>query len=93
MEIMKKPAIEIDPFGELINRLSHLNGISSFKGMISIIPELVAYAIRYGMMVEKAYEEEHPNLEEDIQGLDDVEEQQRRISQIKKDIDKLNIYL
>ena len=61
--------------------------------MISIIPELVAYAIRYGMMVEKAYEEEHPNLEEDIQGLDDVEEQQRRISQIKKDIDKLNIYL
>ncbi|MFX1313436.1 MAG: hypothetical protein ACFFHD_12595, partial [Promethearchaeota archaeon] len=67
--------------------------IFSFKGMISVIPELVAYAIRYGMMVEKAYEEEHPNLEEDIQGLDDLEEQKRRVSQIKKDIDKLNIYL
>ncbi len=90
---MKKPAIDMDPFGELINRLSHLSGIFSFKGMISIIPELVAYAIRYDMMVEKTYAEEHPNLEEDIQGLDDLEEQKRRISQIKKDIDKLNIYL
>jgi len=32
-------------------------------------------------------------LEEYIQGLDDLEEQKRRISQIKKDIDKLNIYI
>ncbi|MFX0083270.1 MAG: hypothetical protein ACFE94_16110 [Candidatus Hodarchaeota archaeon] len=93
MEIMKKPEIEQDPFGEMINRLSVLSGIFSFKGMISLIPELVAYAIRYGMMVEKAYEEEQLNLEEDEQGIGIEEEQERRISRIKSDIDKLSMYL
>ncbi|MFX1375889.1 MAG: hypothetical protein ACFFA0_08775 [Promethearchaeota archaeon] len=93
MEIMKKPEVELDPFGEMINRLSVLSGIFSFKGMISLIPELIAYAIRYGMMVEKAYEEEMLNLEEDSQGLDLEEEQERRISRIRDDIDKLSMYL
>ncbi|MFX1411937.1 MAG: hypothetical protein ACFFA6_16440 [Promethearchaeota archaeon] len=93
MEIMKKTEINMDPFGELINRLSILSGIFTFKSMISLIPELVAYAIRYGMMVEKAYEEEQLDLEEDIQGLDAEEEQERRISRIRKDIDKLSLYL
>ncbi|MFX1314267.1 MAG: hypothetical protein ACFE9T_00250 [Promethearchaeota archaeon] len=93
MEIMKKTESNIDPFGELINRLSILSGIFTFKSMISLIPELVAYAIRYGMMVEKAYEEEQLDLEEDVQGLDAEEEQERRISRIQKDIDKLSLYL
>ncbi|MFW9877497.1 MAG: hypothetical protein ACFFG0_30795 [Candidatus Thorarchaeota archaeon] len=93
MEIMKKPEIETDPFGEMINRLSVLSGIFSFKGMISLIPELIAYAIRYGMMVEKAYEEEQLDIEEDEQGLGLEEEQERRISKIKNDIDKLSMYL
>jgi hypothetical protein len=61
--------------------------------MISLIPELVAYAIKYGMMVEKAYEEDQLHLDEDTQGLGSAEEQERRISKIKDDIDKLTIYL
>ena len=93
MEIMKKPEVDLDPFKEMLKRLSVLSGIFSFKGMISLIPELVAYAIRYGMMAEKAYEEEQLNLEEDTQGLDPKKEQQKRINQIQKDIDKLSMYL
>jgi hypothetical protein len=93
MEIMKKPEIELDPFGEIINRLSVLSGIFSFKGMIPLISELVAYAIKYGMMVEKAYEEEQLNLDEDQQGLGIEEEQERRVFRIKKDNDKFSMYL
>ncbi|MFW9772873.1 MAG: hypothetical protein ACFFFB_24785 [Candidatus Heimdallarchaeota archaeon] len=93
MELMKKPKIEIDPFGEMINILSTLSGIFTFKSMISLIPELVAYAIRYGMMVEQAYEDERTSSEEDLQGVDKEEEQLRRISKLRDDIDKLSIYL
>lgn len=93
MEIMKKPEVDLDPFKEMLNRLSVLSGIFSFKGMISLVPELVAYAIRYGMMTEKAYEEEQLNLDEDTQGLDPGQEQEKRITRIKKDIDKLSMYL
>ena len=93
MEIMQKTESELNPFGEMINRLSVLSGIFSFKGMISLIPELTAYAIKYGMMVEKAYEEELLTLDEDAQGTGIEEEQKRRISRIKDDIDKLSIYL
>lgn len=93
MEIMKKTEADIDPFGEMINRLSVLSGIFSFRGMVSLIPELVAYAIRYGMMVEKAYEAEQLKLEEDVQGLDVEEGRMQRVSRIKKDIDKLSLYL
>ncbi|MFX1600587.1 MAG: hypothetical protein ACFFB6_08335 [Promethearchaeota archaeon] len=92
MEIMRKPEMDLDPFGEMINRLSVLAGIFSFRAMVSLIPELVAFAIRYGMEIEKVYEEEQLNLKEDIQGFDE-EGQQKRISRIQKDVDKLNIYL
>ncbi|MFX1419918.1 MAG: hypothetical protein ACFE9N_13450 [Promethearchaeota archaeon] len=92
MEIMRKPEMDLDPFGEMINRLSILAGIFSFRAMVSLIPELMAFAIRYGMEVEKAYEEEQTDLEEDIQGFDE-EGQKKRMSRIQKDVDKLNIYL
>jgi hypothetical protein len=93
MEIMKKPEIEFDPFREMIKILSKLSGIFSFKAMVSLIPELVAYAIRYGMDVEEAYEEERLSLEEDIQGVGAEEVQEKRISKIRDDIDKLSLYL
>ncbi|MFW9990237.1 MAG: hypothetical protein ACFFC3_16470 [Candidatus Odinarchaeota archaeon] len=92
LDIMRNPEIELDPFGEMLNRLSILAGIFSFRAMVSLIPELVAFAIRYGMEVEKAYEQEQLTLEEDIQGFDE-EGQEKRISRIQKDVDKLNIYL
>lgn len=92
LEIMRKPEMDIDPFGEMINRLSVLSGIFSFRAMITLIPELVAFAMRYGMEIERAYEEEQLNLEEDIQGFSE-EGQEKRISRIQKDIDKLNMYL
>jgi len=92
LDIMRKPEVELNPFGEMINRLSVLAGIFSFRAMVSLIPELVAFAIRYGMELEKAYEEEQLTLDEDIQGFDE-EGQKKRISRIQKDVDKLNIYL
>ena len=92
LEIMRKPEMDLNPFGEMINRLSVLAGIFSFRAMVSLIPELIAFAMRYGMEIEKAYEEEQLNLEEDIQGFDE-EGQKKRVSRIQKDIDKLNIYL
>jgi len=92
LDIMRKPEMELNPFREMINRLSVLAGIFSFRAMVSLIPELVAFAIRYGMQLEKAYEEEQLTLEEDIQGFDEAG-QKKRISRIQKDIDKLNLYL
>ena len=77
----------------MITKLSVLSGIFSFKRMISLIPELIASAIRYGMMVEKAYEQEQLNLDEDQQGLSVQEEQQKRISKIKEDLDTVSLYL
>jgi len=93
MGIMKKPEMEHDPFGEMINRLSVLSGIFSFRAMISLIPEIIAAAMRYGMMIEQAYEEERLDLEEDIQGFEEEEGKKERISRIQEDVDKLNIYL
>ena len=93
MDIMKKPEMEQDPFGEMINRLSVLSGIFSFRSMISLIPELIAAAMRYGMMIEQTYEEEQLNLDEDIQGFEEEGGKTKRISRIQEDIDKLNIYL
>ncbi|MFX1324570.1 MAG: hypothetical protein ACFE8N_06420 [Promethearchaeota archaeon] len=93
MELMKKPETDLDPFGEMIKKLSILSGIFSFRAMISLIPELVAYSIRYGMMVEEAYEQEYPNLVEDVQGLSLEEVQEKKISRIKDDLDKLTMYL
>ncbi|MFX0039752.1 MAG: hypothetical protein ACFFCY_01575 [Promethearchaeota archaeon] len=93
LEIMRNPKMDMDPFGEMINRLSVLAGIFSFRAMVSLIPELVAFAIRYGMEIEKSYEEEQLNLEEDIQGFDEEGGKQKRMSRIQEDVDKLNIYL
>ncbi|MFW9823010.1 MAG: hypothetical protein ACFFE4_08755 [Candidatus Thorarchaeota archaeon] len=93
MDLIKNPEIDADPFGTMINKLSVLSGIFSFKGMISLIPELIASAIRYGMMVEKAYEEEQFNLEEDTQGFSFSEDQEARISKMKEDLDKVSLYL
>jgi hypothetical protein len=93
LDIIKEPEIEQDPFGEMIKRLSVLSGIFSFRAMTSLIPELIAAAVRYGMMIEEAYEEEQLNLEEDIQGFDEEGGKKKRISRIQEDIDKLNIYL
>lgn len=92
MEIMRKPEMKLNPFGEMVNRLSVLAGIFSFRAMVSLIPELVAFAMRYGMEIEKAYEEDQLNIEEDIQGFNE-EGQKKRVSRIQKDVDKLNIYL
>lgn len=93
MDIMRNPKMNLEPFGEMINRLSVLAGIFSFRAMVSLITELVAFAMRYGMEVEKAYEEEQLNLEEDIQGFDEEGGKKKRISRIQEDIDKLNMYL
>ncbi len=93
MDIMKNPKMDLDPFSEMANRLSVLAGIFSFRAMVSLIPELVAFAMRYGMEIEKAYEEEQFNLDEDIQGFEEEGGKKKRISRIQEDVDKLNIYL
>lgn len=93
MDIMKKPEMEQDPFGEMIKRLSVLSGIFSFRAMTSLIPELMAAAVRYGMSIEQAYEEEQLNLEEDIQGFEEEGGKTKRILRIQEDVDKLNMYL
>jgi hypothetical protein len=93
MDIIKRPDVDLDPFGGMIRILVRLSEIFSFRSMISLIPELVAFAMKYGMLVEKAYEEETLDLETDIQGLDSEEGQEKRVSVMRKDLDKLNLYL
>ncbi|MHA1460752.1 MAG: hypothetical protein ACTSO8_04655 [Promethearchaeota archaeon] len=93
MDIMEDPNININPFEDMIKILSRLSEIFSFKSMITVIPELVAYAIKYGMNVEKAYDEDLTNLKEDKQGYGEAEEKERKRSVIQKDLDKLNMYL
>lgn len=93
MDIMDNPNIHINPFEDMIKILSRLSEIFSFKSMITIIPELVAYAMKYGMMVEKSYDEDLTNLKEDKQGYGEEEEKERKRSVIRKDLDKLNMYL
>ncbi len=93
MDVMEKPEVDSNPFEEMIKILSRLSEIFSFKSMISIIPELVAYAVRYGMMVEQAYDKDPTRLKEDEQGYNAEKEEKKRRSVIKKDLDKLNLYL
>ncbi len=93
MEVMDKPEIDSNPFEEMIKILSRLSEIFSFKSMISIIPELVAYAVRYGMLVEQAYDKDPTRMKEDEQGYNAEKEEKKRRSVIKKDLDKLNLYL
>jgi hypothetical protein len=71
MDVMDNPEVDSNPFEEMIKILSRLSEIFSFKSMISIIPELVAYAVGY-------------NAEK---------EEKKRRSVIKKDLDKLSLYL
>jgi len=93
MDVMDKPEVDSNPFEEMIKILSRLSEIFSFKSMISIIPELVAYAVRYGMLVEQAYDKNPTRLKEDEQGYDAEKEEKKRRSLIKKDLDKLSLYL
>ncbi|MFX0049561.1 MAG: hypothetical protein ACFE8G_15615 [Candidatus Hermodarchaeota archaeon] len=93
MNIMDNQDIDMNPFEEMIKILSRLSEIFSFKSMITIIPELIAYAIKYGIMVEKSYDEDLTNLKEDQQGYGEEEERERKRSVIQKDLDKLNMYL
>ncbi|MHA1671784.1 MAG: hypothetical protein ACTSV5_14600 [Promethearchaeota archaeon] len=95
MDIVKKPEANIDPFGRVIAILSRLSGIFSFKSMISLIPELVANSMKYGMMVEKAYEAEEVEISDiDAQGMGTEEiNQEKRQAVMQKDLDKLNMYL
>jgi hypothetical protein len=93
MDIMDNPNINLNPFEDMIKILSRLSEIFSFKSMITVIPELVAYSMKYGMMVEKAYDEDLTNLKEDQQGYGDAEEKERKRLVIQKDLDKLNMYL
>ncbi len=93
MDVMEKPKVDSNPFEEMIKILSRLSEIFSFKSMISIIPELVAYAVRYGMLVEQAYDKDPTRMKEDEQGYNAEKEEKKRRSVIKKDLDKLNLYL
>jgi len=93
MDIMEKPNINVNPFEDMIKILSRLSEIFSFKSMITVIPELVAYAMKYGMMVEKAYDEDLSQFKEDQQGYGEAEEKERKRSVIQKDLDKLTMYL
>ena len=93
MDVMDKPEVDTNPFEEMIKILSRLSEIFSFKSMISIIPELVAYAMRYGMLVEQAYDKNPARLKEDEQGYNAEKEEKKRRSVIKKDLDKLSLYL
>ena len=77
----------------MIKILSRLSEIFSFKSMITVIPELIAFAMKYGMMVEKAYDEDLAHLKEDQQGYGEAEEKERKRLVIQKDLDKLNMYL
>ncbi len=93
MDIMDNPNINVNPFEDMIKILSRLSEIFSFKSMITVIPELIAFAMKYGMMVEKAYDEDLAHLKEDQQGYGEDEEKERKRLVIQKDLDKLNMYL
>ena len=93
MDIMDNPNINLNPFEDMIKILSRLSEIFSFKSMITVIPELIAFAMKYGMMVEKAYDEDLAHLKEDQQGYGEDEEKERKRLVIQKDLDKLNMYL
>jgi len=93
MDIMDSPNINVNPFEDMIKILSRLSEIFSFKSMITVIPELVAYAMKYGIMIEKAYDEDLSQFKEDQQGYGIDEEKERKRSVIQKDLDKLNMYL
>lgn len=93
MDVMENPNVNVNPFEDMVKILSRLSEIFSFKSMITIIPELIGYAIKYGMMVEKAYDEVVASSEEDQQGAGPEAEKEQKRSTMKKDLDKLNMFL
>ena len=93
MDVMEHPSVHVNPFEDMVKILSRLSEIFSFKSMITIIPELIGYAIKYGMMVEKSYDEIDTSLEEDEQGAGPQLEKEKKRSVIKKDVDKLRMFL
>ncbi len=93
MDIMDNPNVNVNPFEDMVKILSRLSEIFSFKSMITTIPELIAYAIKYGMMVEKAYDEIVVSADEDEQGFGPEEEKAKKRSVMKKDVDKLRMFL
>jgi len=54
---------------------------------------LFNYAIKYGMMVEKSYDEIGASSVEDEQGFGPEKEKAIKRSVIKKDVDKLRMFL
>jgi len=93
MDIMDNPNINVNPFEDMVKILSRLSEIFSFKSMITTIPELIAYAIKYGMMVEKSYDEIGSSVDEDEQGFGPEVEKEKKRSVMKKDVDKLRMFL
>ena len=93
MDVMDNPNVNVNPFEDMVKILSRLSEIFSFKSMITIIPELIGYAIKYGMMVEKSYDEIGPSSEEDEQGFGPEVEKAKKRSVIKRDVDKLRMFL
>ena len=93
MDIMDNPNVNVNPFEDMVKILSRLSEIFSFKSMITTIPELIAYAIKYGMMVEKSYDEIIASKDEDEQGFGQKEEKAEKRSVMKKDVDKLRMFL
>jgi len=66
--------------------------VNPFEDMATI-PELIAYAIKYGMMVEKSYDEIGSSVDEDEQGFGPEVEKEKKRSVMKKDVDKLRMFL
>jgi len=93
MDVMDNPNVNVNPFEDMVKILSRLSEIFSFKSMITIVPELIGYAIKYGMMVEKSYDEIVLSLDEDEQGFGLEEEKAKKRSVMKKDLDKLRMFL
>ena len=93
MDVMDNPNVNVNPFEDMVKILSQLSEIFSFKSMITIIPELIGYAIKYGMMVEKSYDEIGASSDEDEQGFGPEIEKAKKRSVIKKDVDKLRMFL
>ena len=79
MDVMDNPNVNVNPFEDMVKILSRLSEIFSFKSMITIIPELIGYAIKYGMMVEKAYDDIVSSPEEDEQGFGPEAEKEKKV--------------
>jgi len=94
--VLKDPKVDDDPYKELLTKLGYLGISMSFKQMISIIPELIAYSIRYGMHVERCYwEDKVEDLEADKQDpeKEPFKDEKSALEKIKEDLDKSMYYV